>query len=160
MAQEVTNFVRFYAAFKLLPCSGDREELKRSLVRQYTWDRTDSLREMTKREYDACCDSLERMVNYQPDLKKRRSIVLLLMQELGIDTTDWARINAFCEDKRIAGKPFGRLSTDELIDLATKLRGIKAKGGLRRVSPTCGSRGDEGGLPIWCLVPMDGGMKN
>ena len=26
MAQEVTNFARFYALFNKLPCTGDREE--------------------------------------------------------------------------------------------------------------------------------------
>ena len=129
--QQVTNFGRFYAAFNLLPCSGDREEMKRSLVRQYTWGRTDSLREITRREYDQLCQSIERLVNYQPDLKKRRSQALHLMQQLGIDTADWTRVNAFCQDPRIAGKPFARLASDELINLCTKLRSIKAKGGLR-----------------------------
>lgn len=47
MAQEVTNFARFYASFNKLPYDGDREEFKKSIVMQYTWNRTDSLREMT-----------------------------------------------------------------------------------------------------------------
>ena len=29
MAQEVTNFARFYALFNKLPCTGDREEFKK-----------------------------------------------------------------------------------------------------------------------------------
>ena len=37
MAQEVTNFARFYALFNKLPCTGDREEFKKSIVLQYTW---------------------------------------------------------------------------------------------------------------------------
>ena len=44
MAQEVTNFARFYALFNKLPCTGDREEFKKSIVLQYTWNRTDSLK--------------------------------------------------------------------------------------------------------------------
>ena len=40
MKQEVTNFARFYALFNKVPYYGDREEFKRSLVRQYTWNRT------------------------------------------------------------------------------------------------------------------------
>ena len=47
MAQEVTNFARFYTLFNKLPCTGDREEFKKSIVLQYTWNRTDSLKEMT-----------------------------------------------------------------------------------------------------------------
>ena len=31
MAQEVTNFARFYALFNKLPCTGDREEFKKAL---------------------------------------------------------------------------------------------------------------------------------
>jgi len=46
MAQEVTNFARFYTLFNKLPCTGDREEFKKSIVLQYTWNRTDSLKEM------------------------------------------------------------------------------------------------------------------
>mgnify|MGYP006938599182 CR=1 FL=1 len=30
MAQEVTNFARFYTLFNKLPCTGDREEFKKS----------------------------------------------------------------------------------------------------------------------------------
>ena len=38
MAQEVTNFARFYTLFNKLPCTGDREEFKKSIVLQYTWE--------------------------------------------------------------------------------------------------------------------------
>ena len=53
-----------------------------------------------------------------------------LMQQLGIDTTDWPRINAFCRDRRIAGKEFGALTLPELDVLALKLRAIQRSGGL------------------------------
>ena len=36
MAQEVTNFARFYALFNKLPCTGDQEGLKKQIVLQYT----------------------------------------------------------------------------------------------------------------------------
>ncbi len=32
MAQEVTNFARFYALFNKLPYQGDREEFKKQIV--------------------------------------------------------------------------------------------------------------------------------
>ena len=53
------------------------------------------------------------------------------MQKVGIDTTDWTRINAFCEDQRIAGKVFARLTNEELEQLSVKLRSIQRKGGLK-----------------------------
>lgn len=127
MAQEVTNFARFYASFNQLPCSGDKECMKCDIVRQYTWNRTDSLREMTKAEYDACCDALERLTGRKDEQKKKRSQCLRLMQKLGIDTTDWTRVNKFCEDPRIAGKPFAKITNDELEMLTVKLRAIKNK---------------------------------
>lgn len=129
MAQEVTNFARFYASFNLLPCSGDREDMKRDLVRQWTWNRTDSLREMTKAEYEACCEAIERLTGRKDEQKKKRSLCLKLMQKLGIDTTDWTRINAFCQDQRISGKVFGRLTIEELDALAEKLRSYPAQRG-------------------------------
>jgi len=61
MAQEVTNFARFYAAINALPQVSDKDEFKRQVVMQYTWNRTDSLREMTRKEYSECCYALERL---------------------------------------------------------------------------------------------------
>ncbi len=138
MAQEITNFARFYASFNRLPYDGDREEFKKNIVMQYTWNRTDSLREMTRKEYGACCSALEKLAGQdewrqkmRAELRYRRSVCLNLMQKLGIDTADWARINDFCRHPRIAGKPFARITTEELEQLAVKLRGIQRKGGLK-----------------------------
>ncbi len=88
MAQEVTNFARFYALFNKLPFNGDREEFKKSIVLQYTWNRTDSLREMTRLEYKTCCEGLEKLAGVderrqkmQEELKYWRSVCLRLMQK-------------------------------------------------------------------------------
>ena len=110
MAQEVTNFARFYAAFNRLPCTGDREELKRAVVRQYTWNRTDSLREMARHEYEDCCQALERLTGQTYDviraeLRRRRSACLKLMQQMGVDTTDWERVNQLCRHPRLKRQP-------------------------------------------------------
>lgn len=131
MEQKATNFARFFAVFNKLPYGGSREEFKRQIVLQYTWNRTDSLREMTRREYNDCCNALEKLNGQKDEQKKRRSECLKLMQKLGIDTTDWTRINAFCDDRRIAGKVFARLTNDELEQLSVKLRSIQRKGGLK-----------------------------
>ena len=131
MTQEITNFGRFYAAFNLLPYKGDREEIKRSIVLQYTGNRTDSLRQMTRVEYDACCAALERASGRTDALKAKRSSCLHLMQKLGVDTADWARVNNFCQHPKIAGKPFARITIQELEVLEVKLRSIQRKGGLK-----------------------------
>ena len=130
--QSIMNFRRFYASFNHLPCQGDREELKRQIVHEYTWGRTDSLREMSLAEYNARCEGLVKLTARKDELKRRRSVCLRLMQRLGVDTTDWARINNFCQHPRIAGKPFARIGLEELEALSVKLRTIERKGGLRQ----------------------------
>ena len=133
------NYSRFYAIFNRLPYRGDREEFKKSVVLQYTWNRTEHLHEMTEREYNDCCAALEKML--APDArdvfigerKKWRSIALHQMQKMGVDTTDWNRINALCKDLRIAGKLFAQMTAEELAAMTVKLRTIERKGGFRNL---------------------------
>ncbi len=132
MKQQVTNFGRFYSAFHKLAIHGEPDEAKRQFVLQYTAWRTDSLKEMTRKEYTDLCIAIEGMTGMRDELKRRRSIALKLMQELEVDTTDWAQINDFCRHPRIAGQPFGKLTIDDLMALATKLRSIKRKGWQRK----------------------------
>lgn len=139
MKKQAGDYGRFYALLNRLPHEGDREELKRDIVRQYTAGRTESLREMTGREYDAMCAGLAdaigetaREQQRRDCLRRRRSVCLRLMQQSGIDTTDWSRVNGFCNDPRIAGKPFAAITAEELGKLSVKLRAIQRAGGLRR----------------------------
>lgn len=135
----MTNYARFYGILNKGYKFATRElgeEFKEGVVSQFTDGRTTSLREMTRKEYDAMCDKLEaataKLLNTARDeRRKRRSVCLKLMQRLGIDTTDWTRVNAFCEDQRIAGKVFARLNSNELEQLSVKLRTIQRKGGLK-----------------------------
>lgn len=151
MRQEVRNFARFYMTFNRLPWEGDREDLKRTLVLEYTGNRTDSLREMTRAEYNACCDSLERLAGTDTERRRKRSVCLKLMQRLGVDTTDWERINAFCQDPRIAGKPFARIDIEGLDALGVKLRAIGRNGGLK---PGKGKNEKQPAAGLW-LVRID-----
>jgi hypothetical protein len=61
------------------------------------------------------------------ELKRKRSSVLHQMQIMGMDTSDWKRINELCLNRRIAGKLFHKLSGDELDSVLVKLRIIKRK---------------------------------
>ncbi len=113
--------------------TSDREALKKDIVLQYTFNRTDSLREMTIQEYNSACSGMEKLVvpTYQEQLikvlKKKRSDVLHQMQIMGINTADWKAVDSFCMDARIAGKKFRDLSGDELDSTLVKLRMIKRK---------------------------------
>lgn len=127
------NYARFYVLLNRLPAA-DRDELKAGLVSQFTGGRTESLREMSDKEYDAMCNELQQQEAnrkardlYREELRLCRSAVLHLMQKLGIDTTDWNRVDAYCSDPRIGGKEFRRLTADELETMAVKLRLILRK---------------------------------
>ena len=83
-------------------------------------------------EYGALGDALE-LATTDPGRElrnKKRSAAVRLMQQRGVDTADWARINAVCRDRRIAGKEFGALTLPGLDVLALKLRAIQRSGGL------------------------------
>lgn len=123
------SYGRFWRAWNRLS-HRDSEEEKRLMVQNWTNGRTEHLSEMTQAEYDAACKELEAAGGYDRELKRRRSICLRLMQGLQIDTSDWQRVNDFCRNPRISGKPFGRLTTAELESLSVKLRAIARKGGL------------------------------
>ncbi|WP_290170498.1 hypothetical protein [Muribaculum gordoncarteri] len=124
----IKNYARFYSSFNRLTIPGDKEEYKKVLVLQYTNDRTESLREMHASEYIALCKSIEELAGYNVELKAQRSSCLKLMQELGVDTTDWHEINDFCQNARIAKMPFGRIDLDGLKELRKRLFALKAKG--------------------------------
>lgn len=128
------NYARFYALLGRMPTI-DKDELKVDLVRQYTDNRTDSLKEMTDKEYDAMCDGMQRQSNgykareiAREELRHKRSAALHLLQKHGIDTTDWNCVDAFCKNPRIAGKEFAKLTTEELDLLCIKIRMIQRKG--------------------------------
>lgn len=130
------NYARFFCLLKKLP-GADKE----TLVAQYTNGRTVRLHETTDREYNTMCDDMERLVGFdrhtealRVELRRKRSVCLKLMQQLGIDTTDWARVDAFCMHTRIAGKPFRKISLEELEALSVKLRTILRKGGVKMLS--------------------------
>lgn len=132
MKQQVTNFGRFYTAIRALNPIGDRDDVKKSIVYQYTNGRTDSLREMSRAEYDKCCEDLERKTGQKDELRKERSATLKLMQKMGVDTTDWNRVNLLCRDTRIIGKDFYYITAEEHRELRRKLRSIERKSGIRR----------------------------
>ena len=123
------NYARFYALLKQLPHAD-----KDTLVWQYTQGRTKSLKEASKWEYDVMCRDMERVVNNdnkvalkQAALRKARSGVLHQLQIYGLDTTDWATVDAFCKSPRIANKPFRELTIKDLNEVNKKIRVIIKK---------------------------------
>lgn len=127
---KATNYRRFYASLHRL-YGGDAAELKESLVSSFTDGRTTHLHEMEEWEYNTMCRVLDEKTGWVEERRKARSLCLKLMQKAGVDTTDWGKVNAFCESPRIAGKVFAKLDLRELAMVSTKLRIIARKGGLK-----------------------------
>ena len=134
MTKKKCSYSRFYAIAKAKGIDLDR--YKETLVLQFTDGRTSSLREMMPTEYEDMCECLQSEqctdCGTCPD-RKPRSAVLKRMQRLGIDTTDssFTPVNEFCMDLRIAGKPFGLLTVEELQSLIPKLEAILRKPKIR-----------------------------
>lgn len=132
-------YSKFWALLDKMPVMGmSREDHKDVVVASHTEGRTTHLSEMSPEEYCKMIGDMERIANmksgkYRDALRKKRSEVLHQMQKMGIDTTDWARVNAFCEDGRMAGKPFGKMDTEELKQMLVKLHAIQRKGWLRKL---------------------------
>jgi hypothetical protein len=129
MIDQKRNYARFYALMKHMP-NADKE----TLVAQYSNGRTTHLREMSDWEYRAMCEGMERVAGdherreaLRRALKSKRSAALHQMQLLGINTADWQSVDAFCRNKRIAGKNFRELSGEELEALTNKVRIIIRK---------------------------------
>lgn len=154
------NFARFYGLLNALPYEGEREEMKRQLVLQYTNGRTEHVHEMSRQEYDSCCAALEELTGRRALQRKWRSKVLGQMQRMGVDTSDWARVDNFCRNPRIAGKVFARLSVGELQDLSRKLYAIA---GSAPLNPPCRGRedcSDSGGRLTMSVLAMPMVMNN
>lgn len=132
MGKKKRNYSRFYALCKAKGI--DLEQYKDDLISQFTRGRTTSLKDMKDSEYDEMCDCIqsdrhqsESRDDYVLRRKKMRSAVLKRIQQLGVDTTDFDKVNAFCQNSRIAGKPFGMLTIEELESLIPKLEAILRK---------------------------------
>ena len=138
------NYGRFYCLLNRLYCGCDKEAAKEALVLSFTDGRTVHLHEMTLAEYGELCRSLEERTGWREEVRKKRSLCLNLMQQCGVDTTDWSRVNDFCQNPRIAGKVFARLGVADLEALQVTLRAILRKGGLKSPLPTSPLRGGEG----------------
>lgn len=118
------DYRRFWALLRDMP-GAEKEEI----VLQFTNGRTTHLHLMTADEYDRMVRMLDGIVanDRRVELRKWRRICLKLLQEIGVDTGDWTRVNAYCANARIAGRAFGEISAEGLKALAVKLRMILKK---------------------------------
>jgi len=128
---------RFFALLKRIPY-----QTKNELVWQYSNMLTESLSEFYEQDpkgYAAMISDMQRLVNRmdkKPEpaeksdertIKKLRSAILYRLQKHGVDTTNWSRVNAFMENRRIAGKRLYDMDEDEMRVFIRKLESILKK---------------------------------
>lgn len=130
------QFDRFFALLAKMP-GADKEEL----VWNFSGMLTTSLREF----YEKNPEGYKRMIatmqlevhkNSIPpdirDLKRLRSAVLTRIQQHGVDTTNWQRVNQFLQQPRIAGKRLYEMDEKALMALIHKLEMILKKDAEKR----------------------------
>lgn len=128
----MSKYSDIFAMMKALDSPLSNDELKDTLVESISEGRTKSLRELSEEELQSLRDTLQEQTLSKPRVgdksrKRKRSAVLKLLMDYGIDTQDWDAVNDFVENPRIAGKPFARLTNQELEKLKMKMRAILAK---------------------------------
>lgn len=118
------DYKRFWALLREMP-GAEKDEI----VLQFTGGRTTHLHLMTADEYRRMLRMMDGIVRHdrRERLRRRRSMCLHLLQKIGVDTSDWARVNAYCMNPRIAGRPFSEVSAEGLSELSVKLRMILKK---------------------------------
>ena len=111
-----------------------KREQKRAILLDLTDGRTNTTKELTYSEAMYLCGFLNgakkenrELTITEREIRRRRSAVLKRMQRIGVDTTDWGAVNAYCLDARISGKKFRELDGEELILLVPKLESILKK---------------------------------
>lgn len=114
-----------------------RDEHK-AMLAQLTDGRTDKTNELTEAEANYLAgwlngngqETLKAKADEikQKNLKFYRSAVLKRLQKMGINTSDWGRVNAFLSDRRIAGQPLYAMSVETMKKLIPKLEKLCEKG--------------------------------
>lgn len=128
---------QFYTLLASMP-GAEKEEL----VWEYSHKLTTSLAEFYKTrpaQYKKMISDMQRTISQsaKPDdktkliidreLKKRRSAILLRLQKMGVDTTNWSIVNKFMRNPKIAGKTLGEMDSEEMEMLIPKLEAIMRK---------------------------------
>ena len=93
--QVVFNFGRFYGLLKSHPHAD-----KKTLVFGVTGGETDDLKLVTKQEYKCLCDSLDDSRNIE-QWRHSGSIMLALLQDIGVNTRDWNAVDKYLMQPRI-----------------------------------------------------------
>ena len=111
----------------------DMVKFRQSIIEGYGVDRG---RDLTDEDLQHAVNKLSDMKAVEVDVKKRklRSIVLSTLQKLGIyqNNHDWAQVNGYLLQPKIAGKMLFELTEVEMDALILKLHSILSKQELKK----------------------------
>ncbi len=114
----------------LINRAGIKEDLRREMIYNATSGRTRSVRELTHKEMDAICASLQEKAaatGLDIEMRKKRSIVLTIATRTGIKEPDsWSKFNLWMKNKSIFKKELHAYDYEELDQLIRQFRGIEA----------------------------------
>ncbi|MBV6442727.1 MAG: hypothetical protein EPGJADBJ_04449 [Saprospiraceae bacterium] len=104
---------------------------KEAVLSRYGVER---IRDLSEKQLDHLIDGLRAMPEIHrreaaPDIRKARSVVLNLLDDLGIKAKNgnWKPVNDYLMQPRIAGKVLYDMTADELKDCAKRLRVVIKK---------------------------------
>ena len=126
----------------------------------------ESLCDLSDGQLQDAVDRLEQeaRIRTENDVKRRRSIVLSLLTDLGvyyvapreIQQAKWDRVNRFLSSPKIAGKELYRLDKSELSALERKLRSMKESGYYYRSETAVPVMAAPVGMPVASLATGTG----
>jgi hypothetical protein len=107
----------------------NKDEVKEAMLSGYEVSSTKQLDERQLHEVVSALES-EKAKRTEPiskPIRIARSKCLGLMTDIGVKTSDWAKVNVFCEQPRMLnGKRLYDLTLDELEAFAKKLHAVKS----------------------------------
>lgn len=88
-----------------------------------------STAELTETQIDELLQQFEQKKEVvTAEVRAHRSVILKILTDIGVyQNANWARVNQYLMDKRIAGKLLYQMSVPEMKELARKLRSIRQK---------------------------------
>lgn len=131
------KIIKFNALLREL-YNQNKEEAKEGILSGYG---VQSTKDLTEPQLDKILAGLEtekgkRQTDAPPEIRKLRSTALTLLTKIGVDTTNWSRVNNYLEEPRICGKRLYDCDKTELDALIKKLHAVKAEYDRRKKEET------------------------
>lgn len=114
----------------LLGKANIKDDLRREMVYNFTNGRTNSIKELTKKELTLFCDELESKTDateVELLMRRKRSVVLTIATRTGIkEANGWTSFNSWMKSSSILKKELHAYDFDELDHLIKQFRALES----------------------------------